>query len=145
MTVGGINTGLHEGRTEPDISIGFKADQNLYSLVGVQEISLDEALIFTSLTDRFTGYGIFIDSGSTFSYLPKRKYELLEQKLNSTCINSKKCQVGVGEDSTCYKLNITDGNNIEQEVDKIFPPLRYKIMNKVIDWPATKYMLIREE
>lgn len=41
MTIGSPNTKLHSGRTEPDISIGFKSDQNLYSLVGVQEISLD--------------------------------------------------------------------------------------------------------
>lgn len=31
-------------------------------------------MFITSIMDRIGGYGIFIDSGSTFSYLPEAKY-----------------------------------------------------------------------
>lgn len=145
MTVGATNHALHQGKRQPDLSIGFQSDKNLYTLVGVQEISIDDTFIFTSLTDRFQGYGIFIDSGSTFSYLPRQKYRILEEKLNMTCINSKRCKVGRGEDSTCYQLDLNEGENLAEEVDKMFPPLRYKMLNKNINWAATSYMLVREE
>lgn len=73
MTVGGVNKKLHPHKTVPDISIPYSDTNNLYSLVGVREISIGEMFI-TSIVDRIGGYGIFIDSGSTFSYVPEAKY-----------------------------------------------------------------------
>lgn len=69
MTVGGVNKLLHPHKTEPDISIPFNDANNLYSLNGVRQISIGQMFI-TSIVDRIGGYGIFIDSGSTFSYIP---------------------------------------------------------------------------
>lgn len=95
MTVGGINRKLHPNKTEPDMSIPYNDKHNLYSLVGVREISIGKMFI-TSIVDRIGGYGIFIDSGSTFSYIPENKYMEVERMLNTSCINSNKCKIGRG-------------------------------------------------
>ena len=81
MTVGGVNTGLHPHKTKPDISIPYNDASNLYSLVGIRQISIGQMFI-TSIVDRIGGYGIFIDSGSTFSYIPQPKYMQVEKLLN---------------------------------------------------------------
>ena len=41
MTLGGENKELHGGKTDPDYSFGFREDHNLYSIIGLQEISID--------------------------------------------------------------------------------------------------------
>lgn len=66
-------------------------------------------MFITSIVDRIGGYGIFIDSGSTFSYIPEVKYNEVENLLNHTCLNSQRCEIGRGEDSTCYRLNLQEG------------------------------------
>ena len=37
MTIGGLNSQIHQDKASPDISVGYKVDSNnLYSLIGVQ-------------------------------------------------------------------------------------------------------------
>jgi hypothetical protein len=90
MTVGAINSQFHLPNEKPDVSIPFNDNNNLYSLVGVREISIGE-LFITSFMDRIGGHGIFIDSGSTYSYIPMAKHNMLEKLLNITCVGSKRC------------------------------------------------------
>lgn len=49
-------------------------------------------------------FGIFIDSGSTFTYLPRSNFKSLELALSNACAKSpKKCLIGKDR-STCFKI-----------------------------------------
>lgn len=44
-------------------------------------------------TKNYGKYGIFIDSGSTFTYFPRDVYSKFENALNKKCQNSEKCKI----------------------------------------------------
>lgn len=49
-------------------------------------------------------YGIFIDSGSTFTYLPHSNYKSLELALSNSCAKfPEKCLVGKDR-ASCFKI-----------------------------------------
>ena len=70
MTIGGLNEKIHKKGIQPNIVVPYSDRQNLYSLNGVKEISIEEQLLHIP-GNKFGYYGIFVDSGSTFSYLPR--------------------------------------------------------------------------
>lgn len=87
-------------------------------------------------------YGIFIDSGSTFSYFPRDVYRKFENHLNFICNKSEKCKILKGEDSTCYSLE-TDGIPLIEVTEKFFPSFYFQISGKDIPWSPKKYLLTR--
>lgn len=143
MTVGGLDPQLQGGKNEPDLVVPYDDRNNLYTLRGVLEILVGDHPVATVMLGGFGKLGVFIDSGSTFSYMPKDKYLQLEKILNKTCIQSGNCSVGRGEDSMCYKLE-NAGDHLWLEVEKIFPPITININNKYVKWSSRRYMSIRE-
>lgn len=103
---------------------------------------MGEILIESASSDRIGGYNIIIDSGSTFSYVPQKKYNEIEKLLNITCIESKRCLIGRGEESICYKLLLNDNQQLYEELDKLFPAIRINLGNLELKWAATRYMLL---
>lgn len=68
MTIGKANNGLHMGKNS--VKTNFTANKNLYSLEAVGNIKIGDTFIHKE-GDRLGYYGLFIDSGSTFTYFPR--------------------------------------------------------------------------
>jgi hypothetical protein len=57
----------------------FSAHRNLYSLENVGRIIMNRTIL---RDDEDLGYyGLFIDSGSTFTYFPSKWYKLLQREV----------------------------------------------------------------
>lgn len=67
-------------------------------------------------------YGVFIDSGSTFTYLPRKNYQALLVALENSCaLFPDMCLIAQGR-STCYKITPENRDTVQQTILKIFPP-----------------------
>jgi hypothetical protein len=71
MTIGNVNHGLHV--TNKSVKTTFSKHRNLYSLDNVKDIKIGNTII-RSKDEPLGYYGIFIDSGSTFTYFPRKNY-----------------------------------------------------------------------
>ena len=71
MTIGNANHALHV--TNKSVKTTFSSHSNLYSLDNVKDIKIGNTII-RSTDESFGYYGIFIDSGSTFTYFPRKNY-----------------------------------------------------------------------
>ena len=63
--MGGLNTRLHN--TGKGVNMRFRKDQNVYSL-NVSEVYVGRNNLNVTESYLKKGYGIFIDSGATFTY-----------------------------------------------------------------------------
>ena len=68
MTVGGFNEELHSKTDQPTAIVPYTDSRNLYSLLNVTEIRLGSNLLRWGRN--YGPTGIFIDSGTTFTYFP---------------------------------------------------------------------------
>jgi hypothetical protein len=73
MTIGGINHELHAGNEEPSFVAEYSSFKNLYSLQGMSEVRIGSEILHWGTN--YGTYGIFIDSGATFTYFPRDKYQ----------------------------------------------------------------------
>lgn len=71
MTIGKINNALH--LNDKSVKTTFSTKKNLYTLEGVGNIKIGNKLIHKE-GDRLGYYGLFIDSGSTFTYFPRENF-----------------------------------------------------------------------
>lgn len=98
MTVGGINKDLHPDDEPPTFTVKYSKHKNLYSLQDVFEVRVGTNVLHWGAKN-YGMYGIFIDSGSTFTYFPRDVYSKFLDFLNKKCEDSQVCKIGKGEDS----------------------------------------------
>lgn len=81
----------------------YSRGQNLYSLDGVGHIRMGEKII-KSKNEYVGSFGIFIDSGATFTYLPRSNYNHLSVALENACAaHPNQCLVGKSKQN-CFKI-----------------------------------------
>jgi hypothetical protein len=68
MSIGKVNHELHANNRS--VKTTFSTHKNLYTLNGVGDIKIGNSVIYKD-GDKLGMYGIFIDSGSTFTYFPR--------------------------------------------------------------------------
>ena len=68
MSIGKVSNELH--LTNHSVKATYSPQRNLYSLNGVKNIKIGDSVIHKE-DDRLGVFGIFIDSGSTFTYFPR--------------------------------------------------------------------------
>lgn len=98
------------GRTKPEIhtdqksvKVRYSGDRNLYSLEQVGEMRMGDTVVKRN-GESSGGFGIFIDSGSTFTYLPRSNYKNLELALSNACAKSpQRCLIAQSR-SSCFKI-----------------------------------------
>lgn len=78
LIVGKLRNEIH--RDAESVKTTYSRGQNLYSLDGVGHIRMGEKII-KSKNDYSGSFGIFIDSGATFTYLPRSNYNHLSVAL----------------------------------------------------------------
>lgn len=110
MTIGKMNNSLH--RNNNSVRTTFSSHRNLYSLNGVGNIKVGNELVHKK-DDKLGVYGIFIDSGSTFTYFPRENYLRFKNELIRNCASNKElCEIASGESVLCFHLkgqaNIVD-------------------------------------
>lgn len=69
----------------------FTDSKNLYSLTTVTEIRIGKEILHWG--KNYGVYGIFIDSGSTFTYFPREVYKKFENNLKKICEESQRCKL----------------------------------------------------
>lgn len=88
-------------------------------------------------------YGFFIDSGSTFTYLPRSNFKSLEIALENACsLVPDKCLVAKGR-ASCYKITHRSDQTIKERLREIFPDLEIEINGEVIRWNPSHYFLLK--
>ena len=89
-------------------------------------------------------YGVFIDSGSTFSYFPTSNFGYLTRSLENACSrysSSNRCLISKNS-NVCFKIE--KGNNtLEQMIVEIFPSIDIVISGRVVSWSPTKYFILQ--
>lgn len=71
MTIGKVNEELH--LSNESVKTAFSTQRNLYSLEGVKNIKAGKSIIHSE-DEKLGVFGIFIDSGSTFTYFPRQNF-----------------------------------------------------------------------
>ncbi len=71
MTVGKVNQELH--MSNESVRTKYSTQRNLYSLEGVGNIRAGKSVIHNK-GEKLGVFGVFIDSGSTFTYFPRQNF-----------------------------------------------------------------------
>lgn len=86
MVIGQVNHALHT--TNESAKTSFSEHRNVYSLNAVGNIKIGDTIIHPK-NGKLGMYGIFIDSGSTFTYFPRENYLIFRNKIVQTCNSNK--------------------------------------------------------
>ena len=135
---------FHHGDNKPVIT-SYSIDRNLYSLSNIGEFKLGKDVIKSK--DEYAGYyGVFIDSGSTFSYLPSTNYKWLTRSLENACSKfPTQCLIAKGNNNYCFKVNKRESSSMIEMINEIFPSLDIEINGEVVTWLPTRYFTVANE
>lgn len=141
LVIGKPKEELHRAGSQA-VKTRFNPAKNLYSLEGVGDVTMGEYTIHKS--GDFTGvYGFFIDSGSTFTYLPRSNFKNLEMALENACsLVPEKCLVAKGR-ASCYKITHDENSTIRATLDEIFPSYSIEINGEAVGWSPSHYFLLK--
>jgi hypothetical protein len=86
MSIGKVNDALHV--TKNSVKTTFSDQRNLYTLNGVKNIKIGDSVIHKE-GDRLGSFGLFVDSGSTFTYFPQENFLIFKKELIERCAANK--------------------------------------------------------
>lgn len=87
----------------PFVKVGYSSHRNQYSLEHVGHITVNGSQIRTS--EDLGYYGMFLDTGSTFTYFPRKFYQRLVLELENSCAyQPKMCKIAQGSKSACFRV-----------------------------------------
>lgn len=103
------------GRVEAEITknsepvrTSFNGDRNLYTLDGVGRIRMGNTVLREG--ESLGYYGLFIDSGSTFTYFRNREYNLILQQIENSCaLRPLQCKIAKNSGLKCVKVEVGYG------------------------------------
>jgi hypothetical protein len=98
FTIGGLNKQLHKNIN--GINIRYRKNANTYSL-NVTGIYIGDTNLNLTKEELGEGYGVFIDSGATFTYFPHNHYTTIISLFENICL-SLGCHSYESISTRCY-------------------------------------------
>ena len=97
FTIGGIDPNLNKSNS---VAVKYRQNNGRYSL-GIDDIFIGNKPLNLTTLEIFSGEGIVVDSGATFTYFQREHYKTIVAEIDNIC-KSLGCEPYTGEDSKCY-------------------------------------------
>lgn len=124
------------------VRTSFNSDRNLYSLEGVGVIRIGNSVLREGESMGY--YGLFIDSGSTFTYFRTKEYNMILQEIENSCaLRADQCKIAKKSGLKCVKVDVAYGQTLRDALLDIFPSLSIEINGQVVKWMPDRYFLLR--
>lgn len=89
-------------------------------------------------------YGLFIDSGSTFTYFRPKEYNMMLQEIENACaLRQDQCKIAKQNGLKCVKVDVAYGKTLQQTLLEMFPSIDIEIDGKIVSWLPDRYFLLR--